>query len=321
MISGHLSVSGGHSIYYEKHGTGRPAVILHGGPGGGLSHSYLDRFDLKKWCVVLFDQRGCGKSTPFGSIEHNTTWDLVEDIEALRNLFGFDSWFVSGGSWGTTLALAYAQTYPTRTTGLLLRGLCFCDDDSFRWLYEKGGASEIFPDQWSKFMSVLPERLHSAGWKDITRFYHKKLNGPSPQKYVKAWWGWEFSVSRLIPDLEDPTPAKNALALARLENHYFVNNCWFTKDQLLRGLGILRHIPITIVHGRYDLVCPISASFEVKKVLPHTKLIVIPDAGHASIEPGTRRMLKREVASMFKQSKKRSTLRNKRSNKRRTVKH
>jgi proline iminopeptidase len=318
MISGHLSVSDGHSIYYEKHGTGRPAVMLHGGPGGGLSRSILDRFDLKKWCVVLFDQRGCGKSTPFGSIEHNTTWDLVEDIEALRSLFGFDSWFVSGGSWGTTLALAYAETYPSRVTGLLLRGLCFCDDNSFRWLYEKGGASEIFPDRWSSFISVLPERLRNAGWKDIARFYHKKLNGPSPHKYVKAWWGWEFSVSRLIPDREDPTPANEALALARLENHYFVNNCWFTKDQLLRGLGALRHIPITIVHGRYDLVCPISASFEVKKVLPHTKLIVIPDAGHASIEPGTNRMLKREVASMLKRSDKRKTRRNKRS-KRRTV--
>ena len=313
MISGHLSVSDGHSIYYEKHGTGRPAVILHGGPGGGLSRTILDRFDLKKWCVVLFDQRGCGKSTPFGSIEHNTTWDLVKDIESLRSLFGFESWFVSGGSWGTTLALAYAETHPSRVTGLLLRGLCFCDDDSFRWLYEKGGASEIFPDRWASFISVLPEKLRNAGWKDIAHFYNKKLNGSSPHKYVKAWWGWEFSISRLIPDRYDPTSDDEALALARLENHYFVNNCWFTKDQLLRGLGALRHIPITIVHGRYDLVCPISASFEVKKKLPHTKLIIIPDAGHASIEPGTKRMLKREVASMLKRCNKHSTRRNKNS--------
>jgi proline iminopeptidase len=304
MISGHLPVSGGHSIYYEKHGTAcKPSLILHGGPGGGLQRHTLSLYDLNKCCVILFDQRGCGKSTPFGSIEKNTTWDLVEDIEALRRHLGFESWFVSGGSWGTTLALAYAQAHPSRVTGLLLRGLCFCDDASFRWLYEKGGASEIFPDRWASFVSVLPERLRTAGWKDIARFYHKKLNGPSPQKYVKAWWGWEFAVSRLIPDKHDTTPEKGALALARLENHYFVNDCWFTKDQLLRGLDALHHIPITIVHGRYDLVCPISASFTVKKVLPHTKLIVIPDAGHASIEPGIKRMLKREVARMHTQRK------------------
>jgi len=322
MISGHLPVSGGHSIYYETHGTGKPVVILHGGPGGGIQHTTLSLYDLTKWRVVLFDQRGCGKSTPFGSIEHNTTWDLVEDIEALRCHLGVDSWCVSGGSWGTTLALAYAETYPSRVTGLLLRGLCFCDDDSFRWLYEKGGASEIFPDRWDSFVSVLPERLRHAGWKDIARFYHKKLNGPSPQKYVKAWWGWEFAVSRLIPDKHDSTSTNEALALARLENHYFVHDCWFTKDQLLRGLGALRHIPITIVHGRYDLVCPISASFEVKKTLPHTKLIVIPDAGHASIEPGTKRMLKRVIRNMIKhttRSKPRNTLRKRSTRRKRST--
>jgi len=297
MLSGHLSVSGGHQIYYEKHGTGQPVVVLHGGPGGGMNRIMLRSFDLKKWCVVLYDQRGCGKSTPFGSLEHNTTWDLVDDIESLRCHFGWDKWFVTGGSWGTTLALAYAETYPSRVTGLLLRGVCLCDDDSFRWLYEKGGASEIFPDTWKNFISVLPERLHRADWKKITRYYQQKLKGTDAQRYANAWWGWENSVSFLIPKMDDTTP-KEALALALLENHYFVNGCWLKKDQLLKGLPKLRHIPITIIHGRYDLVCPISASFVIKEVLPHVTLMVTPDGGHAFAEPGTTQRFKQAARTM-----------------------
>lgn len=309
MITGYLPVSGGHTIYYEIHTLCADdrhvptAVVLHGGPGGGLSHSILSAFDLRKWRVVLFDQRGCGKSQPFGKLEHNTTWDLVEDIERLRNVAGVTSWMVMGGSWGTTLALAYAEKYPMRVTGLLLRGLCLCDEDSFRWLYEAGGASEIFPDQWKGFIEVLPVRLRTAGWKQIARYYHKKLQSDHAQKYADAWWGWESAISRLIPD-HDPTTAKQGLCLALIENHYFVHNCWLSKNQLLRGLSRLKHIPITIIHGRYDLVCPIQASFAVKERLPHVKLDVIPDAGHASIEPGIKLHLKKAVSRFLRQTRK-----------------
>lgn len=303
MISGYLPVSGGHTIYYEIHTlcdhTAQTAIVLHGGPGGGLSRSILDAFDLKKWRVILFDQRGCGKSTPFAKLEHNTTWDLVDDMERIRTLIGVSSWMVMGGSWGTTLALAYAEKHPMRVTGLLLRGVCFCDDDSFRWLYEAGGASEIFPDQWKGFVEVLPVRLRTAGWKQIARYYQTKLQSSEAQKYADAWWGWESAISRLIPD-HDPTTSRQGLALALLENHYFVHNCWFSKNQLLRDLSRLKHIPITIIHGRYDLVCPIQASFTIKEHLPHTRLHVIADAGHASIEPGIKRQLKREVGRFLR---------------------
>ena len=284
--SGFLPVSGGHRIYYEKYGRGRPAVILHGGPGGALSRNIPKTFNLKQWCVILFDQRGCGKSTPFGSLVQNTTWDLVEDIERLREHFGFDSWFVSGGSWGTTLALAYAQTHTSRVTGLLLRGTCFCDDASFRWLYQKGGASEIYPDAWKTYLSVLPPRLHDAHWKTIARLYQKKLRGPDAMRYAEAWSKWEDQISYFTPQ-SDTTPDKTTLSLALLENHYFVHDCWLKKDQLLKGLSKLRHIPFTIVHGRYDMVCPISASFAIKDALPHVRLLVTPDGGHAFSEPGT----------------------------------
>ena len=307
MITGYIPVSHGHTIYYEIHGNknGKNAVILHGGPGGGLDRKLLHMFDLNKWSVVLFDQRGCGKSTPFGSIEHNTTWDLVEDIETLRCLIGCDSWFVQGGSWGTTLALAYAETHPTRVSGLLLRGVCLCDEPSFKWLYEKGGASEVFPEKWAAFVSVLPPRLHNKSWKDIATYFQKKLNSPIlsvAQKYADAWWGWEAAVSHLFPE-RDTSSKKEAIAIARLENHYFVNSCWFTDGQLLKNAYKLRHIPITMIHGRYDMVCPMISSFRVKDALPHVKLVIVPNAGHASSESGTVKALKHATHSMYRRSR------------------
>ena len=316
VSKGFCATDNGHSIYYETHGSvkGRPAVILHGGPGGGLNHNHLKMFDLKKWHILLFDQRGCGKSTPFGSIAHNTTWDLVADMEVLRTLMGWDKWFIQGGSWGTTLALAYAETHPSCVTGLLLRGVCLCDDASFEWLYQKGGASEVFPEKWDNFIKVLPPRLHDKGWKAISQYYHTKLNSTNiaslslRNKYASAWWGWESDVSQLIP-IKDTTSLRDALAIARLENHYFVNDCWLKPDQLLKGLHHLKHIPITIVHGRYDMVCPITGAHAICKVLPHTKLMIIPDAGHATVEPGTakalRSVLRRTAMRHTTQKKKR----------------
>jgi proline iminopeptidase len=310
LTSGFLSVSNIHTIYYEVHGVmnGRPAIVLHGGPGGGIVKGMEKIYDLKKWCVILFDQRGCGRSTPFGELKENTTWYLIEDIEKLRQLFGWDKWFVSGGSWGTTLALAYAEKYPMRVTGLLLRGLCLSDAASFKWLYEKGGASEIYPDAWQGFIKVLPKKLHEASWKKIMRYFYDALNHDALNhdalnhdinaiRYANAWWGWEAAVSHLYPHPNNSSK-KQTLSLAIIENYYFLHEAWLRPNQLLRNIKKLKSIPITIVHGRYDMVCPITQAFELKRLLPHIKLIVIPDAGHAGNEPGTWNALCKAVRSM-----------------------
>ena len=304
IISGFLDVSGGHSIYYEIHGNrnGPKAVILHGGPGGGSHRSMLHIYDLSKWCVLIFDQRGCGKSKPFLELRHNTTWDLVEDIEALRCMIGVEKWFVSGGSWGTTLALVYAQKYPMRVTGLLLRGLCFCDNNSFRWLYEEGGASEVYPEIWEKYIAVLPVKLRKAGWMQIARYFNKGLKGSHKMRFANAWWKWEAAVSHLV-QIPDTANASETLALAILENHYFVNSCWLKDYEILRGLHRLRHIPITIVHGRYDMVCPVSAVHQFKKALPHTN-VIITLAGHAGMEKETVHGLKQSTLKALKFNRK-----------------
>lgn len=302
--SGFIPVSGGHTIYYEVHGNAignQIALYLHGGPGGGFNHKMLRFYDLTQWTVVLFDQRGCGKSIPFGHLDHNTTWDLVADIETLRLHLSVDKWFVAGGSWGTTLALAYAETHPSRVIALLLRGLCFCDEAAMRWLYEKGGASEVYPEKWAEFVEVLPVALRHKGWLSIAKFYQKKLHSTDKkvaQRFANAWWGWEGAVSFLVPRPDDTTP-KEALAIALLENHYFVNKCWFKKDQLLRGLSKLKNIPITIIHGRYDMVCPISAVAAFKKALPHTK-VIITLAGHAGSEKPTLAALQQSTRATYR---------------------
>jgi len=288
-MHGFLEVPG-HKIYYEIHGKGRPAVVLHGGPGGGLQKSALAAYDLKKWCVVMFDQRGCGKS--LGGLKNNTTWDLVDDIERLREMCGFEKWFVSGGSWGTTLALAYAETHPSRVTGLLLRGVSLCDNASFQWQYEEGGASRVFPETWQKFIAVLPPNLKRAGWFQIAKYFQKKLQSNEKRKYAKAWWEWELSTSYMKQRPDDSTP-KEELDIAVLENHYFVNRCWLKEGQLIKNIQKLKHIPITIVHGRYDMVCPINQAYTIKQALPHTKLVVIPNEGHSSTQPGMKRALRR----------------------------
>ena len=303
ISSGYVPVSGGHEIYYETYGNknGKPTVALHGGPGGGSYAEMTTIYDLRKWYVVLFDQRGCGKSKPFLRLQHNTTWDLVEDIEALRIHLQIKKWYVSGGSWGTTLALVYAETYPSSVTGLLLRGVYLCSYSSNKWLYEKGGVSEIYPEGWKLFTSVLPKKLHEAGWRQIAAYYHKKLCGPDAQRYADAWWGWEASVSRLIPQKDD-TPPKQGLALAIIENHYFVHNSWLEEGQILKNIQRLRRIPITIVHGRYDVVCPIAQAFDIKRALPHTELRIITEAGHSSMHPGIKKELLRATNLMVRKS-------------------
>jgi len=293
--SGYLDLTHGHRMYYEIHGVanGRPALILHGGPGGGLVHRHLKHFDLRKWNVVMFDQRGCGKSTPFGldSLAHNKTSDLVEDIERLRLHLDIPQWFVFGGSWGTTLGIIYAETHPEKVTGLLLRSVCLLAPCEFAWLYG-GGAGQVYPKEWAKFISIVDE---PHNYKNVIATYRKLLTDDDVtvrQSAAKLWSDWEFAVSFMKPRRSYES-AKKAEAVAIIENHYFFHNAWLKPGQLLKNAGRLASIPVSIVHGRYDIVCPINASFEFKKAVPHAKFIVIPDAGHATSEPGTKRALRR----------------------------
>jgi proline iminopeptidase len=308
LSSGFIPVSGGHSIYYEVHGAkhGRRAVDLHGGPGGGLSHNALRQYNLKKWCVVLFDQRGCGKSKPFLRLENNTTWDLVNDIEILRTFLGFDSWYISGGSWGTTLALVYAIHYPQHVSGLLLRATCLCNRDSNAWLYGEGGVSRIFPEEWKHYISLVPQRIRHANWKTIVRYYQKKLRGPSAQKYADAWWGLERHISRLIPPTTNHFTSAQTLAIATLENHYFVHDCWMEEDYILKHLSSLKNIPITMIHGRYDMICPVTGSLAIKDMLPDTELIVLPTSGHSFMEPANRKALRNTTDRLVRVTRKRN---------------
>ena len=305
ISSGYLLVSGGHSIYYEIHGAanGRNAIELHGGPGGGLSRSALKQYNLKKWRVVLFDQRGCGKSTPLLKLEHNTTWDLIEDIEMLRCFLGVDKWFISGGSWGTTLGLLYAETYPQHVSGLFMRAVCLCNRASNAWLYGEGGVSRVFPKEWDEYISMVPANMRHANWKTIVRYYQQGLRGPSAQAYADAWWGLERRISRLIPPTKNGFNKAQTLAIATIENHYFVHDCWIKEDQILKNLPLIKHIPITILHGRYDMICPLTNAYAIKEILPHTKLIILPAAGHGSSKPSSLRMRRHVTNHMLRQTR------------------
>jgi proline iminopeptidase len=299
--TGFLPVTGGHTIYYEVYGPPKvPLLLIHGGPGGGIQRGNISLY--KKFQVITFDQRGCGKSTPFGSLKNNTTWDLVEDIEALRKHLGIEKWFISGGSWGTTLGLVYAETHPERVRGLLLRSVCLIDSMSNKWLYERGGASEIYPEKWVSFVGVLPPRLREAGWRDIMAYYQKKLQGADAMKFARAWWGWEHAVSFLHPRKDD-TPDSEILSLALIENHYFVHNCWIDEGQIVRDAHRLKGIPIVTVHGRYDMVCPNKGSFDLQAVAPQTK-IILAHGGHAGSEPGTLAAQKKAIAMLYSTKRK-----------------
>jgi proline iminopeptidase len=254
---------------------------------------------FRGWYAVVFDQRGCGRSLPFGELRHNRTQDLVEDIEALRVELGLERWTVFGGSWGTTLALAYALAHPNRVQAMILRGTCLCDEAGFRWLYERGGASEIRPEAWDAFMAGVPPRVANAGWRAVVRWYHRRIaaGGADGNKAAKAWWRCEWAISRLRPDEDKDggTVGRDARAIALLETHYFMNDCWMPRlKEEIRAAPSLRKIPITMVHGRYDLVCPLSGAEAVKDALPHARLIVV-EAGHAAADmmPTLRRVLTR----------------------------
>jgi len=288
--TGRLRVSGGHELYFEESGNphGKPAVFLHGGPGGGTEPKMRRYFDPTRYRTVLFDQRGCGKSTPFASLDHNTTWHLVEDIEALRRELGVERWLVFGGSWGSTLALAYAETHPQRVTELCLRGIFLLRPEEIRWFYQEG-TSWIFPDYWRAFLEHIP----AAERGDLLRAYYARLTSSDPavqRAAAKIWSVWEGSTSRLIPDPELIARTGGdqfSLAFARIECHYFTHDAWLTEGRgLLENIDRIRHIPGVIVQGRYDVVCPAKSAWDLHQRWPEAQLRIVPDAGHSASEPG-----------------------------------
>jgi len=285
-----LKVSPIHELYYEQVGnpTGKPAVFLHGGPGGGMVSDYRRYFDPEIYRVVLFDQRGSGKSTPHASLEENTTWHLVSDIEQLREHLGIDTWQVFGGSWGSTLALAYAERHPDRVAQVVLRGIFLCRPKEIQWFYQEG-ANAIFPDVWEEYLKIIPETERA----DMVTAYYRRLTSEDDSvrlEAARAWSIWEGSTSKLFFDpsmIEKFADPEFALAFARIECHYFMNNAFFNSDNyLIENVEKIRHIPSVIVQGRYDVVCPLMSAWDLHRAWPEAQLHIIPDAGHSISEPG-----------------------------------
>ena len=288
--TGRLKVSELHEIYWEESGNpeGKPVVFLHGGPGGGTEPKHRRFFDPKAYRIVLLDQRGCGKSTPYASLEENTTWDLVADIEKVREELKIEKWQVFGGSWGSTLALAYAETYPARVTELVLRGIFLLRKSEIDWFYQRG-ADALFPDAWEGYLAPIPEAERG----DMLGAYYKRLTGDDAkvrQEAARAWSVWEGSTSCLYPnaDLIARTGGDDfSLAFSRIEAHYFINNGWLNKGQgLLENIDKIRKIPGVIVQGRYDVVCPAESAWALHRAWPEADLRIVRDAGHSAMEPG-----------------------------------
>lgn len=293
--AGMLPVNSQHTLYYEEVGNpqGKPIVFVHGGPGGGIDSSMRRFFDPKVWRVILFDQRGCGKSTPFSELTDNTTWDSVSDMEKLRTHLKVKDWAVFGGSWGSTLALAYAIKHPSHVQSLILRGIFLLREKEIRWFYQEG-ASFIFPDAWAKYLAPIPQEERH----DLLTAFYKRLTSPDAQvrsEAAKAWSVWEGSTSKLFTDpkfIERFAGDEFADAFARIECHYFVNKGFFEEDGwLLKNVAQIRHIPAWIVQGRYDVVCPATSAYELNQAWPESQLHIIADAGHSASEPGIRSKL------------------------------
>ncbi len=289
--SGYLRVSPVHELYYEECGNpqGKPVVFLHGGPGAGFNAAARRFFDPAAYRIVLFDQRGAGKSRPHASTEDNNTWKLVEDIETLRVFMGVERWQVFGGSWGSTLALAYAQQYPERVSELVLRGIFLLRPKEIAWFYQQG-ASNVFPDHWENFLAPVPVDQRD----DMVASYSRLLNSSDEDELLtaaRAWSLWEGVTSNLETADASVTQFSAdafALALARVEVHYFVNKGFFDDpDQLLSNIDVIRNIPTVIVQGRYDLVCPMVSAWDLHRAWPEADFVIVPDAGHSSFEPGT----------------------------------
>jgi proline iminopeptidase len=294
FFSRRLSMGNGYRIYLEQVGKpdGIPVLFLHGGPGAGCEPYHRRFFNPDHYRVVLFDQRGCGRSTPHASLEGNTTWDLVQDIETIRQQLNIEKWLLFGGSWGSTLALAYAQTHPHRVTGMILRGIFLCRDEEIQWFYQHG-ASRVFPDYWKDFIAPIAEHERD----DLLHAYYRRLRGENDIERMaaaKAWSVWEGRTASLHPNPSVVGFFSNphtALSLARIECHYFINHAFLSPNQLLQDSYKLGGIPGVIVQGRYDLICPMTSAWELHNAWPESELKVIGDAGHSAAEPGIRSAL------------------------------
>ena len=288
--SGTLAVSPLHTLYYEESGNpnGKPVVFLHGGPGGGTNPKCRRFFDPAIYRIVLFDQRGCGKSTPHAELTDNTTWDLVADVERIRTHLSIDRWQVFGGSWGSTLALAYAQTHPDKVTELVLRGIFLLRRSELEWFYQQG-CNALYADAWETYRDAIPEVERA----DMMSAYYRRLTSPDAATRVaaaRAWSVWEGATSFLWQDrthIASSGENEFALAFARIECHYFVNGGFLEHDdQLLRNVDRIRHIPAVIVQGRYDVVCPMRSAWDLHRAWPEADLKIVQDAGHSAFEPG-----------------------------------
>lgn len=289
--SGHLAVGDDQEIYWETSGNpdGKPVVFIHGGPGGGTAPEQRRFFDPRRYRIVLFDQRGCGQSRPHiadgADLSVNTTRALIGDLEQLREHLGIDRWQVFGGSWGSTLGLAYAQAHPERVTEMVLRGIFLLRRSEIDWYYN-GGASHIFPDEWEHYLAPIPENERDG---DLVAAYHRLLTGDdveAAQRAASAWTRWENRTSYLLPQPDSGEEDRYALAFAGIENHYFVNHGFLDEGQLLTNIAVLHQIPAVIVQGRYDVVCPMRSAWDLHRAWPQARLEIVADAGHASFEAG-----------------------------------
>ena len=287
--TGFIQVSKLHTIYWEESGNrqGKPVVFVHGGPGGGVSAETRRFFDSKKYRIIQFDQRGCGKSMPNACVEENTTWDLIADMETIRKQLKVDKWQVFGGSWGSTLALAYAISHPDTVTELVLRGIFLLKKAELQWFYQEG-ASHVFAEAWKPFY----EFIDPAERGDLMLAYQNKLFGEDKQQQLLAarhWSVWEGSTCHLNQDtqhIEESGEDEFALAFARIENHYFMNKGFFDNENyILENIYKIRHIPTVIIQGRYDMVCPMKTAYDLHEVFPESELIIVPEAGHSAFEP------------------------------------
>jgi proline iminopeptidase len=285
-----LKVSDLHTIHIEESGNpnGKPVIFLHGGPGGGIEPIYRQYFDPEKWRIIIFDQRGCGKSTPHAELAENTTWELVDDIEKIREYLGIEKWVVFGGSWGSTLSLSYAITHPERCKALVLRGIFMIRNKEIDWFYQEG-ASNIYPDAWEQYVKPIPEDERH----DMVAAYYKRLTSKDESvrlEAAKAWSIWEASTSKLIQSddyLHQFEDAKVAEAFARIECHYFTHGGFFKSENwLLENVDKIRHIPTVIVQGRYDVVCPMVSAWELHRAFPEADFKIVQDAGHSMTEKG-----------------------------------
>ncbi|MCF6189267.1 MAG: prolyl aminopeptidase [Cocleimonas sp.] len=299
----HLKVDDVHDIYVEECGNedGVPVVFLHGGPGAGCELYHRQLFNPEKYRIILFDQRGCGRSHPHASLENNTTQHLIADMEKIREELGVKKWVVAGGSWGSTLALAYAETYPQRVSGLIVRGIFLATTKDVHWFYQEG-ASRIYPDYWEDFVAPIPENERD----NLLNAYHKRLTGGNEiarMRVAKSWSLWEARTATLQPSasvLEHFSDPSTALSVARIEAHYFVNESFFEADQLLKNASILKDIPGFIIHGRYDMICPIEQAYALQKAWPLADFFVVQGAGHSAGETGITAALIKASDDMLK---------------------